>query len=49
MTPCAPDSIEPKADRNCLLSLPKIGSFNVADVKASELEKHLRAQIGQAR
>jgi polysaccharide biosynthesis/export protein len=34
-------------DRNGLLSLPKIGSFNVAGVKASELEKHLRAQIGR--
>ena len=36
-----------KVDRNGLLSLPKIGSFNVAGVKASELEKHLRAQIGR--
>jgi protein involved in polysaccharide export with SLBB domain len=34
-------------DRNGQLSLPKIGSFNVAGVKASELEKHLRAQIGR--
>ena len=34
-------------DRNGLLNLPKIGSFNVAGVKASELEKHLRAQIGR--
>ena len=34
-------------DRNGMLSLPKIGSFNVAGVKASELEKHLRAQIGR--
>ena len=36
-----------KVDRNGLLSLPKIGSFNVAGVKASDLEKHLRAQIGR--
>jgi polysaccharide biosynthesis/export protein len=34
-------------DRNGLLSLPKIGSFNVAGVKAADLEKHLRAQIGR--
>lgn len=34
-------------DRNGLLNLPKIGSFNVAGVKASELEKHLRSQIGR--
>ena len=34
-------------DRNGLLNLPKIGSFNVAGVKASELEKHLQAQIGR--
>ncbi|HWI12298.1 MAG TPA: polysaccharide biosynthesis/export family protein, partial [Burkholderiaceae bacterium] len=29
-------------DRNGLLNLPKVGSFNVSGVKASELEKHLR-------
>ena len=34
-------------DRNGLLNLPKIGSFNVAGVKASELEKHLQMQIGR--
>ncbi|MDQ6680452.1 MAG: SLBB domain-containing protein [Pseudomonadota bacterium] len=34
-------------DRNGLLNLPKIGSFNVAGVKASELEHHLQAQIGR--
>ena len=34
-------------DRNGLLSLPKIGSFNVSGVKAADLEKHLRAQIGR--
>ena len=34
-------------DRNGMLNLPKIGSFNVAGVKASELESHLRAQIGR--
>ncbi len=36
-----------KVDRNGLLNLPKVGSFNVAGVKASELEKHLRGQIGR--
>ena len=34
-------------DRNGQVSLPKVGSFNVAGVKASELERHLRAQIGR--
>ncbi|MEO8155675.1 MAG: SLBB domain-containing protein [Rhizobacter sp.] len=34
-------------DRNGQINLPKIGSFTVAGVKASELEKHLRAQIGR--
>ena len=34
-------------DRNGMLNLPKVGSFSVAGVKASELEKHLRAQIGR--
>ncbi len=34
-------------DRNGLLNLPKVGSFNVSGVKASELEKHLRSQIGR--
>ena len=34
-------------DRNGLLNLPKVGSFNVTGVKASELERHLRAQIGR--
>jgi polysaccharide biosynthesis/export protein len=34
-------------DRNGMLNLPKIGSFSVAGVKAAELEKHLRAQIGR--
>ena len=34
-------------DRNGMLNLPKVGSFNVIGVKASELEKHLRAQIGR--
>ena len=34
-------------DRNGLLNLPKVGSFNVSGVKASELERHLRAQIGR--
>ena len=34
-------------DRNGLLNLPKIGSFNVNGVKASELAKYLRTQIGR--
>ncbi len=34
-------------DRNGLLNLPKVGSFNVSGVKASELERHLRSQIGR--
>ncbi|HXD07926.1 MAG TPA: SLBB domain-containing protein [Burkholderiaceae bacterium] len=34
-------------DRNGLVSLPQVGTFPVAGVKASELEKHLRAQIGR--
>ena len=35
-------------DRNGMLNLPKVGSFNVAGVKAADLEKNLRAQIGAA-
>lgn len=34
-------------DRNGLLNLPKVGSFNVAGVKAADLEKNLRLQIGR--
>lgn len=34
-------------DRNGLLNLPKVGAFSVTGVKASELEKHLRSQIGR--
>ena len=34
-------------DRNGQVNLPKVGSFNVAGVKAAELEKHLRAQIAR--
>lgn len=34
-------------DRNGMLNLPKIGSFSVAGVKAADLEKNLRAQIGR--
>ena len=36
-----------RVDRNGQLNLPKVGSFNVAGVKASELEAHLRAQLGR--
>jgi polysaccharide biosynthesis/export protein len=34
-------------DRNGMLNLPKVGSFNVAGVKAADLEKNLRAQLGR--
>jgi protein involved in polysaccharide export with SLBB domain len=34
-------------DRNGQISLPKVGSFTVAGVKAADLERHLRAQIGR--
>lgn len=34
-------------DRNGMLNLPRVGSFSVIGVKASELERHLRAQIGR--
>jgi polysaccharide biosynthesis/export protein len=34
-------------DRSGQLNLPKVGSFNVAGVKAADLEKNLRAQIGR--
>ncbi len=36
-----------KVDRNGQLNLPKVGSFNVAGVKAADLEAHLRAQLGR--
>lgn len=36
-----------KVDRNGQLTLPKVGSFTVAGIKASNLEAHLRAQIGR--
>jgi polysaccharide export outer membrane protein len=36
-----------KVDRNGQLNLPKVGSFNVAGVKAADLEAHLRSQIGR--
>jgi len=34
-------------DRNGQINLPKVGSFNVAGVRASDIERHLRAQIGR--
>jgi protein involved in polysaccharide export with SLBB domain len=34
-------------DRNGLLNLPKVGSFNVAGVKAADLEKNLRSQMSR--
>jgi len=34
-------------DRNGQINLPKVGSFSVAGVKASEIERHLRGQIGR--
>ncbi len=36
-----------KVDRNGQINLPKVGSFTVSGVKASDLERHLRAQIGR--
>ncbi len=36
-----------RVDRNGQLNLPRVGSFNVAGVKASDLEAHLRAQLGR--
>ncbi len=34
-------------DRNGQVNLPKVGSFNVAGVKAADLEQQLRTQIGR--
>ena len=34
-------------DRNGMLNLPKVGTFSVIGVKASELEKHLRSQFAR--
>ncbi len=34
-------------DRNGLIAMPRVGSISVTGVKATELEKHLRAQIGR--
>ena len=34
-------------DRNGQITLPKIGSFTVTGTKASDLEKHLRSQVGR--
>jgi polysaccharide biosynthesis/export protein len=34
-------------NRNGQINLPRVGSFTVAGVKASELEKHLRSQIAR--
>ena len=34
-------------DRNGMLNLPKVGTFSVTGVKATDLEKHLRTQIGR--
>ncbi len=34
-------------DRNGQISLPRVGTFSVAGVKASQLQEHLRAQIGR--
>ncbi|QTN23481.1 SLBB domain-containing protein [Rhizobacter sp. AJA081-3] len=36
-----------KVDRNGQINMPKVGSFNVAGVKAADLEQHLRSQIGR--
>ena len=34
-------------DRNGQISLPRIGTFSVAGVRAADLERHLREQIGR--
>lgn len=34
-------------DRNGQISLPKVGTFNVTGIRASDIERHLRAQIGR--
>ena len=34
-------------DRNGMLNLPKIGSFSVAGVKAADLQRNLRTQVGR--
>ncbi|MEO5881110.1 MAG: SLBB domain-containing protein [Caldimonas sp.] len=34
-------------DRTGMINLPKVGSFNVAGVKAADLERNLRGQIGR--
>lgn len=34
-------------DRNGQIHLPKVGSFNVAGVKASDIEQHLHGQVGR--
>ena len=34
-------------DRNGMLNLPKVGSFNVSGVKAADLERNLRTQISR--
>ena len=34
-------------DRNGMINLPKVGSFNVAGVKAADLERNLRGQISR--
>lgn len=34
-------------DRNGQISLPRVGTFTVAGVRAADLERHLRAQIGR--
>jgi polysaccharide biosynthesis/export protein len=36
-----------QVDRNGQIHLPKVGSFNVAGVRASDIERHLRSQVGR--
>jgi protein involved in polysaccharide export with SLBB domain len=36
-----------KVDRNGQINMPKVGSFNVAGVRAADLESHLRSQISR--
>lgn len=36
-----------RVDRDGMVHLPRVGSFNVAGVRAAELERHLQRQIGR--
>ena len=36
-----------KVDRDGMIHLPRVGSFNVAGIRATDLERHLHGQIGR--